>query len=381
MLERAIEAFGDKVTLALLGLAVGLVFGFFAQRSRFCLRAAAIEFARGTLGPKLSVWLLAFSAALVVTQLLVTNGFLDVSQARQLAAEGSVSGAIIGGLMFGGGMVMTRGCASRLLVVSANGNLRALLSGLVFAVAAQASYRGVLAPAREYLAKLWTVSGGPMRDLGALLGFSTWGKILFAAAWVAAALSVASSNALPWRVWLSAIAVGAAIALGWLATYAVSTGAFDPVAVRSITFSGPSADMLMFVLSPSGKEFDFDHGMIIGVCGGSFMAAALAREVRLEGFRDGQSMRRYIVGAVIMGFGAMLAGGCAVGAGVTGGAIFAVTSWITLVAMWTGAAIMDALLDRKAEMAVAGQNSQPTAVTVQAAVKVADRQALQPAAS
>lgn len=32
--------------------------------------------------------------------------------------------------MFGAGMIMTRGCASRLLVLSANGNLRALLSGL-----------------------------------------------------------------------------------------------------------------------------------------------------------------------------------------------------------------------------------------------------------
>jgi len=45
-------------------------------------------------------------------------------------------------------------------------------------------------------------------------------------------------------------------------------------------------------------------------------------------------MRRYIAGAVLMGFGAMLAGGCAVGVGMTGGAIFALTAWITLVRMW-----------------------------------------------
>ncbi|MGZ9072697.1 MAG: YeeE/YedE thiosulfate transporter family protein [Rhodoplanes sp.] len=32
-----------------------------------------------------------------------------------------------------------------------------------------------------------------------------------------------------------------------------------------------------------------------------------------------KSMRRYIVGAVLMGFGGKLAGGCAVGAGVSGG--------------------------------------------------------------
>jgi uncharacterized protein len=50
-------------------------------------------------------------------------------------------------------------------------------------------------------------------------------------------------------------------------------------------------------------------------------------------------MLRYFAGAVLMGFGAMLAGGCAVGAGVTGGAIFALTAWLALLAMWFGAVV------------------------------------------
>ena len=52
--------------------------------------------------------------------------------------------------MFGCGMVLSRGCASRMLVLSANGNLRALLSGLVFAVTAQAAYRAALQLAVEH---------------------------------------------------------------------------------------------------------------------------------------------------------------------------------------------------------------------------------------
>jgi uncharacterized membrane protein YedE/YeeE len=50
-------------------------------------------------------------------------------------------------------------------------------------------------------------------------------------------------------------------------------------------------------------------------------------------------MLRYFAGAILMGFGAMLAGGCAVGAGVTGGAIFALTAWLALASMWVGATI------------------------------------------
>jgi uncharacterized membrane protein YedE/YeeE len=44
----------------------------------------------------------------------------------------------------------------------------------------------------------------------------------------------------------------------------------------------------------------------------------------------------------------MLAGGCAVGAGVSGSSIFSLTAWIALTSMWAGAAITDRLLDQEA---------------------------------
>lgn len=61
-------------------------------------------------------------------------------------------------------------------------------------------------------------------------------------------------------------------------------------------------------------------------------------------------MRRYIIGAICMGFGGMLAGGCAigcaVGAGVSGAAIFALTAWIALIGMWLGAGLTNYWVDR-----------------------------------
>ncbi len=57
-------------------------------------------------------------------------------------------------------------------------------------------------------------------------------------------------------------------------------------------------------------------------------------------------MRRSMTGAVMMGFGGMLAGGCAIGAGVTGGSIFVATAWLALLCMWIGAMITDYLVDQ-----------------------------------
>ncbi len=262
-----IERWGEPAVLAMGGLVLGLGFGFFGQRSRFCLRAAVIEFWHRRFGDKLAVWLLAFSTAVVAVQGMILLGWLDVSSARQLAARGSLSGALVGGLLF----------------------------GLV---------------------------------------------------WMAAALWFAVRSGWSFWKWVGGAATGLMVALAWWFSYQVMAHSFEPVQIQGMTFSGPSAEWLMRVLAESDKPWTFGLGLMPGVFLGSLAGALVGREWRLEGFGGAYTMPRYIVGAMLMGFGSMLAGGCAVGAGMTGGAIFAVTAWLTLVGMWVGGGIADRLIDR-----------------------------------
>ena len=345
------ELIGEKMTIALTGLVVGTLFGIFAQRSRFCLRSAVVEFWNRQGTAKEAVWLFAFSAAIISTQLFISLNWLDVSQARQISAAGSLSGALIGGLLFGIGMILARGCSSRMLVLAANGNLRALLTGLIFAVAAQASLNGMLSPARVWLSGLWTIEGGAARDLLAILHLGHIGGLVFGLVWLAAAIHFARRSKLGRREWLGGIGVGVTIALAWMLTFHIGTQSFEIIPVQSLSFTGPSADVLMLLLSPPGQPWDFDIGLVPGVVLGSFLAALWGKELKLEGFSDGYSMRRYIAGALCMGFGGMLAGGCAVGAGVSGAAIFALTAWLALIGMWLGAGLSDYWVDRPARSA------------------------------
>ncbi len=116
-----IDRIGENPTAALFGLITGIVFGVSAQRSRFCLRAAAVEFARRMMDASVAVWLLTFSTALVWVQGASLFGLMRPEDARMMAVTGSWSGAIIGGLLFGVGMVLARGCSGRLLVLAATG--------------------------------------------------------------------------------------------------------------------------------------------------------------------------------------------------------------------------------------------------------------------
>jgi uncharacterized membrane protein YedE/YeeE len=352
MLAALLERLGENRALALAGLATGVVFGFFAQRSRFCLRSAVIEFARRVPGGKLTVWLFAFATALTATQALSLLGAFDAADARMISARGSLSGAAVGGALFGAGMILARGCSSRLLVLAAQGNLRSLMSGLVFAVAAQASWTGLLAPLREAVSGWWTVDGGAARDLIERSGIGHGGALAFGLVWLAAAVVFARRQKVAAWGWAGAVGVGLVIAAAWWLTYAVAHTGFDPHPVQSLSFTGPSAEVLTRVLFASDKPPTFDLGLVPGVFLGAFLAAWWFGELKLEGFQGGASMRRYIAGAVCMGFGGMLAGGCAVGAGLSGASVFTITSWVTLCAMWLAAALTDRFVDQRPQEAI-----------------------------
>ena len=253
------ETYGEPAVLAAGGLLVGLLFGFFAQRSKFCLRAAVVEFWHHQFGEKLSVWLLTFASAVIAIQALIVLGDLDVSTARQLATRGSLSGALIGGLLFGAGMIMTRGCASRLLILSANGNLRALLSGLIFAVTAQSALSGALSPLRQEITNLWTVEGGTSRDLLAILGWSHTTGLVIGGIWLLAALYFTTRTTQ--RAWM------------WLG--GTPTACLKPLLTWSTFKASRSADLRQNGLCVFWRPIQRPLVLILDCCQVSFWAHSL----------------------------------------------------------------------------------------------------------
>ena len=186
----------------------------------------------------------------------------------------------------------------------------------------------------------------------AALGLTQAGGLILGAVTAALALLLARRNRIGAARLVFASGVGFAVALGWVLTYALSQVAFDPVQIESATFTGPSAHTLMYFLDRHAV-LEFDIGLVPGVFIGAMLAATQAGEMRLQAFDDAATMRKAMTGAALMGFGGMLAGGCAIGAGVTGGSIFVGTAWAALFCMWTGAMATSILTRAPAEPAAA----------------------------
>ncbi|WP_324754245.1 YeeE/YedE family protein [Roseovarius sp. Pro17] len=322
----------------LLGLALGLAFGIAAQISRFCLRRGLV--AGPDRAPALGTWAAALATAIVATSAATWAGWIDLTDHRLMSSDLPWLAVVVGGLSFGVGMVLTRGCVSRLTVLGGTGNLRALTVVVIFALVAHATLKGVLAPARVALGSVTTDIGiGSLAELPG--GLLTWAALLVAGLITA----VAVLRPRPLHV-VMAVGIGLLVTFGWIATGWLLMDEFDPLPVQSLAFTSPWADTLFWTVASSSIPAGFGVGMIGGVVGGAFLSAMVRRELAFSSFTDAPQTLRYVAGGALMGFGGVLAGGCTVGAGLSGVSMLSIAAIIALLSITAGALIADRALGR-----------------------------------
>jgi uncharacterized membrane protein YedE/YeeE len=342
-----IDRFGEAGAALVVGLGLGLAFGVLAQRSAFCTRTAVLDLARGRGVGALAIWLAGFSTALIAVQAMLSTGAINLSETRFFANAQSLSGALIGGALFGIGMAMTRGCVSRLVVLAGSGNLRALVSILVVALAGLATLDGFLVPLRDPVSAWWSTAAIGGNDLLAHLRLPHFAGLVSGAVLALAALAiVVAGRASAWRV-VGGAGVGLTVAAGWYLSHTLSALLFDPIPVESLSYIRPLSVTVASMPDPLARV-GIEQGLILGTLAGAFFAAIVSRSFRIQTFAEPgvPSIPRYVSGASLMGFGGVLAGGCTVGAGLSGGSILAVSALVALAAMALGAIAADRVLDR-----------------------------------
>lgn len=331
-----LENVGEPQALALLGLALAFLFGFVAERSGFCTRSAALELVSKKAKSALPIWLLGFSAAIFAVQALIYFGQIDVTETRFFATPLSLSGALIGGGLFGIGMALARGCSSRLLVLGASGNLRALTTIIIMSGAAWFTLNGFLIEPRDLIGSLLSTASIGTNDFVAFSNLGAIGGVVLGLIAFIAAIFYSVRVKLSKIKALGGITIGGVIAAGWYNTYAFSTQVFEPIQAESLSFIRPTASALNYISSAGDVSYlSLDIGLVAGVLIGALVSSILFGSFKVQKFGDegAPHFMRYAAGGILMGFGGILAVGCTIGAGFTGGSVLSVSSLVALSSM------------------------------------------------
>ncbi|UZE50743.1 YeeE/YedE family protein [Rhodopseudomonas sp. P2A-2r] len=327
------------------GFVTGIAFGVIGLLSGFCLSSGLRDWWNANDGRKIRSYAVALAVAIAGAQVLAAAGVVEIGKSLYLQPSFSPPLIFVGGLLFGLGMILSNGCASRALVLLGNGNLRSLVVLVIIGIAAQMTLKGLLAPSRLAIMQ-WTQISPATVSAPALLASigigDTAARIVATLIGSGALLAFAFSDR-QFRRSRAQIATGLAIGLlvtaGWLTTGWLGADEFNPIPVTSLTFIAPVADTLQYAMLSTGLSLNFGIAVVLGVLTGSVATSLLTGRFRVEGYASADHMMRSMSGAALMGIGGAMAYGCSVGQGLTGLSTLSISSAIAVAGILTGAAV------------------------------------------
>jgi uncharacterized protein len=333
-----------RTLVASAGFVAGAIFGATAQKTHFCTMGGIADMVSMGNSTRFRAWMLAAAIALMASQTLWALGYVDLGTSIYRTPNFGWLGAILGGLMFGFGMVLGNGCGNKTLVRLGAGNLKSLVVFLVIAVSAYMTLRGLFALGRVQMESVGTARlaqsqglDGVLAGLGGLSEGTLRWVLAFGIGGLTAiwCFSGATFRKAPEQI-LAALIIGLLIPTGWFITGYLGHDDFDPQQVASFTFIAPIGDTLSYFMTFTGAQIHFGIASVLGVIAGSFLMAVATRTFQIEAFSNGGDMMRTLLGALLMGTGGVLALGCTVGQGLTGLSTLAAGSFVALASIIAG---------------------------------------------
>jgi uncharacterized membrane protein YedE/YeeE len=340
--------------------AVAVVFGFIAQRTHFCTMGALSDIVNMGDWTRMRMWALAVGVAMIGFYGLAWMGLIDARQSIYTGGRVVWLSALLGGALFGLGMVLASGCGSKTLVRIGGGSLKSLVVFFVMGIFAFVTLRGILAVLRvNTVDKLafdlpagaalpaWVSSnwGFDPALTGLVMALVVGGGL---AVWAFAGRGFLTGNNL-----LAGIGLGLVITTMWwvsghLGFVPEHPQTLEPVylatntgRMESLTFTAPMAYTLDWVIffSDTSKLLTLGVVTVVGVVVGAFVQALVSRSFRWEGFRSTQDTALHLVGAALMGVGGVTALGCTVGQGLSGLSTMSLTSAIAVAGIVLGSLV------------------------------------------
>jgi uncharacterized membrane protein YedE/YeeE len=340
--------------------ALAFVFGLVARKTHFCTMGAVADLVNFGDWTRMRQWLLAIGVAIVATGLLGASGTIDIGKSIYTGPRLTLLAYVLGGLLFGFGMVLAGGCGGRTLIRVGGGSLKSLVVLLVLGLTAYITLRGALAVLRVGAIEPVAVTLATPQDLPSIIAAASGIEratlqVLLALAAGGGLIAFALARRDFWQVdnLLGGLLIGGVIAGMWFVSGRLGHLAEHPLTLEetfvgthsgrmeALSFVAPVAYLLDWLMLYSDRSRALTLGpvAVLGMLAGSLAWSLLRGEFRWEGFRDTEDTANHIVGGALMGCGGVLAMGCTIGQGLSGVSTLAVGSFIAWGAIIGGAVL------------------------------------------
>ena len=363
------------------GFVIAFVMGAVVNKTNFCTMGAVSDMVNMGDSGRFRAWMLAIAVAMIGLVVLEATGlatpgdsFPNYRGSQLIWAE-----HLLGGLLFGIGMTLGSGCGNKNLIRAGAGNIKSVMVLAIIGVIAYFMVNPFPNSDQTLMSLLFydwlrplaiDLKGG--QDLGSLLSAESAGTFrVVIGIIIALALLVFIFKSADFRASfdniLGGLVVGLAVLAAWYITSNISFTLDEEtyglqqyvqewdflaesdegkpadsryLATQSLTFINPMGHLVGYL----GVLFDnayLTFGLLagLGVIAGSFAWSLISKSFRIEWFASVGDFVNHFIGAILMGFGGMMALGCTIGQGVTGVSTLALGSFITLVAIIFGSAI------------------------------------------
>jgi len=350
-----LDASPTALVLSLAAL-LGVLLGASMHRLRFCTLGAISDWINLGDFNRMRQWLIAMATAIVLTQTLWAAGLIHVEQSFYLVPKLNWLSHLLGGLLFGVGMVLASGCGSKTLIRIGTGSLKSLIVFLVMGISAYLTMRGVLAWLRVQWLEPLAVGVGTAQDLPRLIlgdELSATGRLAVSVLVAGVLLLIAFRGIAREQLneALGGTLIGLLVAALWVVSAwlgyieehpdtleeaFVATNSRGP---ESFSFVAPMAYTLDYLMLHSDRSKTLTIGIVsvVGVVLGAMFDARRTRAFRVEGFQGSEDTALHLLGAAFMGIGGVVAFGCTIGQGLSAVSLLALSALITVPAIIAGA--------------------------------------------
>lgn len=367
--------------------AIALVMGAMVNKTNFCTMGAVSDWVNMGDTGRMRAWLFAIAIAVLGVAILEKMGLANTAAAfppyRANPAGLTWAENLLGGLMFGIGMTLASGCGNKTLIRIGGGNIKSIMVLIIIATIAYFMVNPFPGTDKTLMSVLFIDWIRPLalkapQDLGSLVSTDNAAQMrLIIGGIIGLALVVIAFKSSDFRGSFDNVLGGLIVGLAVVAAWYVSSNIFlnidnhhvsvreavsptaeywdmfpefhpameakpdgAPLSPQSFTFINPMGQTLGYVANGFNRGLlTFGIMALFGVIAGSFLWSVITRSFRIEWFASFKDFVNHFIGAILMGFGGVLAMGCTIGQGVTGISTLAVGSIITFVAIVLGCAI------------------------------------------